>query len=33
MRVAVVGGGPAGCAAAYTLRKQGHEVMLFEAQD
>jgi oxygen-dependent protoporphyrinogen oxidase len=33
MRVAVVGGGPAGCAAAYTLRKQGHEVVLFEAQD
>jgi len=33
MRVAVVGGGPAGCAAAYTLGKQGHEVVLFEAQD
>ncbi|HWU22128.1 MAG TPA: NAD(P)/FAD-dependent oxidoreductase [Nocardioides sp.] len=33
MKVAVVGGGPAGCAAAYTLRKQGHEVILFEAQD
>jgi protoporphyrinogen/coproporphyrinogen III oxidase len=33
MRVAVVGGGPAGCAAAYTLRKQGHEVLLFESQD
>ena len=33
MKVAVVGGGPAGCAAAYTLRKQGHEVVLFEAQD
>lgn len=33
MRTAIVGGGPAGCAAAYTLRKQGHEVVLFEAQD
>jgi oxygen-dependent protoporphyrinogen oxidase len=33
MKVAVVGGGPAGCAAAYTLRKRGHEVVLFEAQD
>jgi oxygen-dependent protoporphyrinogen oxidase len=33
MKVAVVGGGPAGCAAAYTLGKQGHEVVLFEAQD
>src|SRR5581483_2416258 len=33
MKAAVVGGGPAGCAAAYTLRKHGHEVMLFEAQD
>jgi oxygen-dependent protoporphyrinogen oxidase len=33
MKVAVIGGGPAGCAAAYTLRKQGHEVVLFEAQD
>jgi len=31
MKFAVVGGGPAGCAAAYTLRKQGHEVRLFEA--
>lgn len=29
----VVGGGPAGCAAAYTLRKQGHEVRVFEAAD
>jgi oxygen-dependent protoporphyrinogen oxidase len=33
MKVAVIGGGPAGCAAAYTLRKQGHDVILFEAQD
>jgi oxygen-dependent protoporphyrinogen oxidase len=33
MKVAVVGGGPAGCAAAYTLRKRGHDVVLFEAQD
>jgi protoporphyrinogen/coproporphyrinogen III oxidase len=33
MRAAVIGGGPAGCAAAYTLRKQGCEVDLFEAQD
>jgi oxygen-dependent protoporphyrinogen oxidase len=33
MKVAVVGGGPAGCAAAYTLRKHGHDVVLFEAQD
>lgn len=33
MKVAVIGGGPAGCAAAYTLRKHGHEAVLFEAQD
>ena len=33
MKVAVIGGGPAGCAAAYTLRKGGHTVVLFEAQD
>jgi protoporphyrinogen/coproporphyrinogen III oxidase len=33
MKVAVIGGGPAGCAAAYTLRKHGQEVVLFEAQD
>jgi len=33
MKAAVIGGGPAGCAAAYTLRKQGHEVVMFEAQD
>jgi oxygen-dependent protoporphyrinogen oxidase len=29
-RVAVIGGGPAGCTAAYTLRKQGCDVQLFE---
>ena len=33
MKIAVIGGGPAGCAAAYTLCKRGHEVVLFEAQD
>ncbi|MCK9284324.1 MAG: FAD-dependent oxidoreductase [Rhodocyclaceae bacterium] len=33
MRVIVIGGGPAGCAAAYTLRKQGHDVRVFEASD
>jgi glutamate synthase (NADPH) small chain len=32
-RVAVVGGGPAGLAAAYFLRRQGHAVTLFEAHD
>lgn len=31
MKFIVVGGGPAGCAAAYTLRKADHEVRLFEA--
>jgi oxygen-dependent protoporphyrinogen oxidase len=30
---AVIGGGPAGCAAAYTLGKNGYPVHLFEAQD
>ena len=33
MKMVVIGGGPAGCAAAYTLRKAGHEVRLFEAAD
>jgi protoporphyrinogen/coproporphyrinogen III oxidase len=33
MKTAVVGAGPAGCAAAYFLRRQGHEVVLFETQD
>lgn len=33
MKVVVIGGGPAGCAAAYTLKKQGHDVRLFEAAD
>jgi oxygen-dependent protoporphyrinogen oxidase len=30
---AVIGGGPAGCAAAYTLGKNGYPVHLFEAED
>ena len=33
MKAAVIGAGPAGCAAAYTLGKNGHDVALFEAQD
>jgi oxygen-dependent protoporphyrinogen oxidase len=33
MRVVVVGGGVAGCTAAYTLRKLGHEVTLLEAEE
>jgi oxygen-dependent protoporphyrinogen oxidase len=33
VKVIVVGGGPAGCAAAYTLLKEGHEAVLFEASD
>jgi len=33
MKVCIIGGGPAGCAAAYTANKQGHEVRLFEADD
>jgi 2-polyprenyl-6-methoxyphenol hydroxylase-like FAD-dependent oxidoreductase len=32
-RVAIVGGGVAGCAAATLLREQGHDVTLFEAVD
>ena len=30
-RVAVVGGGPAGCTAAYFLRRRGHRVTVFDA--
>lgn len=33
MKVVVIGGGPAGCAAAYILKKNGHDVRLFEAAD
>jgi len=32
-RVAVVGGGPAGLSCAYFLRRLGHEVVVFEAQE
>lgn len=32
-RIAAIDGGPAGGAAAYTLRKQGCEVHVFEKQD
>lgn len=32
-RVAIVGGGPAGLTCAHELRKQGHEVVVFEARD
>ncbi len=30
-RIAVIGGGPAGCAAAYGFSKQGHKVTIYEA--
>jgi protoporphyrinogen oxidase len=33
MRVGIIGAGPAGLAAAYDLRKAGHEVTVFEAGD
>lgn len=33
MNIIVIGGGPAGCAAAYTLVKHGHNVHVFEATD
>jgi oxygen-dependent protoporphyrinogen oxidase len=32
MAVLVIGGGPAGCAAAHTLAKRGHQVTLLEAE-
>ncbi|MFL5885964.1 MAG: protoporphyrinogen/coproporphyrinogen oxidase [Thermoleophilaceae bacterium] len=32
MRVAIVGGGPAGCAAAHRLRRLGHEPLIVEAE-
>ncbi|MGC8735883.1 MAG: formate dehydrogenase subunit alpha [Dissulfurimicrobium sp.] len=32
-RVAIIGGGPAGLAAAYYLRKNGHEVTIFETEE
>jgi len=32
-RVAVIGGGPAGLAAAYQLRRKGHAAVIFEAND
>lgn len=33
MKVAIIGGGPAGCAAAYTLQKNKVDFELFEAGD
>jgi oxygen-dependent protoporphyrinogen oxidase len=33
LKVIVIGAGPAGCAAAYTAGKHGHDVRLFEAAD
>jgi oxygen-dependent protoporphyrinogen oxidase len=33
VKVIVIGGGPAGCAAAYTANKRGHDVRLFESAD
>lgn len=32
-RVAVIGGGIAGCGAAWALRKSGHDVVLYEERD
>ncbi len=33
MKIVVIGAGPAGCAAAYTANKYGHDVQLLEAAD